>query len=65
MLSFDIPPLGITRPDTVTLQQRILSMSPQERKRRRINKLTLWYQKKNLGAGRKIKIYNKVVARME
>ncbi|AIC16668.1 hypothetical protein [Nitrososphaera viennensis] len=40
-------------------------MSPQERKRRRINKLTLWYQKKNLGAGRKIKIYNKVVARME
>jgi len=35
-------------------------MSPEERRRLGINRNTLWYMKKNILEGKKIKIYEKV-----
>lgn len=57
-LAFDVPTLAIKRNDTIDVQQRILSMTPSERKRLGINKSTLWYQKKKLAEGKKIKVYS-------
>jgi hypothetical protein len=34
-----------------------------ERKRLGINKLTLWYQRRNLAARKTIKVYNKVLSK--
>jgi CRISPR-associated protein Cas1 len=56
-INFDVPKLGIKRNDDVTLQEKILSMTPSERKKLGINKSTLWYMKKNLKSGSKIKVY--------
>ncbi|MEM3845762.1 MAG: CRISPR-associated endonuclease Cas1 [Candidatus Parvarchaeota archaeon] len=42
------------------LKDKILSMTPEERKAKKINKSTLWYQKKMLNEGKAIKVYDKV-----
>ena len=47
-LQFVIPALGIQRTDLLEIRQRILTMTPDERKGRGIRRSTLWYQKKNL-----------------
>jgi hypothetical protein len=56
----------IQRNDTLELQQRILAITPTERKRRGINKSTLWYQKKKkkLADGKKMKLYHKVLTKL-
>ena len=41
-----------------------LFISPEERKRLGINKSTLWYQKKNLIEGKKIKLYTNVLSKI-
>ena len=64
-LSFDVPLIANRRNDIVDLQQHILSMSPAERKRLGINKSTLWYQKKRLIEKKSIKIYGKVLSRLQ
>lgn len=64
-LSFDVPPLAIRRNDASELRQQILLMTSEERKKRGINKSTLWYQKKRLAEGKSIKIYGKVLSRLE
>jgi len=56
-----IPSMKIRRNDPIDLQQKILTMSPAERKRLGINKSTLWYEKKRLAEGKKIKVYRKVM----
>jgi hypothetical protein len=56
-----IPPLKIHRSDPLELQQKILAMSSDERKRLDINKSTLWYQWKHLNEGKRIQIYGKVL----
>lgn len=62
---FNIPAAKIQRNDPLELQQRILAMSPTERKKLGINKSTLWYQKKQLAKGRSINLYGKVLSRLE
>jgi len=47
------------------LRNKILSMSPEERKRLGINKSTLWYMKKNISSKDKIKIYDKILDRLK
>ena len=64
VLAFDIPTLVIKRNDAVEIQRHILAMTPSERKRRCINKSTLWYQKRNLEKGKRIKVYNGVLTKM-
>jgi hypothetical protein len=46
------------------LQQRILAMSPAERKGLGINESTLWYQNRKLAEGKKTRIYYKVLSKM-
>lgn len=46
-LDFDIPPVAIVRNDGLDLRRRILTMTPNERRRLKISKSSLWYQRKN------------------
>ncbi len=59
-ISFDIPFIKLSGYDTDSMREKILDITPEERKRLGINKSTLWYQKKHIREGRKIKIYRKV-----
>jgi CRISP-associated protein Cas1 len=63
-LQFSIPATSLQRTDPLELQQRILAMSSSERKRLKINKSTLWYQKKHLNEGKSIKVYSKVHSKL-
>jgi CRISPR-associated protein Cas1 len=63
-LHFDIPSIKVERNDSIDIQQEILAMTATERKRSGINKSTLWYQKRSLARGKRIKIYSKVLARI-
>jgi len=64
-IEFVIPKFEIVRDDTVSLREKILSMSPEERKRLGINKSTLWYMKKNLQSKDKVKIYDKILDKLK
>lgn len=61
---FEASLMKIDRNDHLVLREKISDMSPDERKALRINKSTLWYQKRNLASGKRIKIYAKVLAKM-
>jgi hypothetical protein len=63
-LDFDVPRLIIKRKDDLDIQQRILSMTPAERRIRGISKSGLWYQKKKQTEGRKIKVYDKTARKL-
>jgi CRISPR-associated protein Cas1 len=60
-MEFVVPKMEINRDDTILLRQKLLSMTPEQRKKLGINKSTLWYIKKNLQSKDKIKIYDKVL----
>lgn len=60
-----MPHVEINRDDNLLLREKILSMSPEERKKLGINKSTLWYLKKNVSSKDKIKIYDKVLQKMK
>lgn len=47
------------------MKDRILTMTPEERKAKKINKSTLWYQKKMLNQGKALKVYDKVRVKIE
>ena len=64
-LEIRVPPIKINRDDNLELRNKILSMSPEERKRLGINKSTLWYMKKNVKSKDKIKIYDKILEKLE
>lgn len=51
--------IKIEREDSLDIREKISKMSPEQRKKLRINKSTLWYMKKNLKSGKSIKIYDK------
>ena len=61
---FDIPKIRLNRNDDVQLREKILSMTPEERKLLGINKSTLWYIKKNLTEGKIPKIYEKIITKI-
>lgn len=62
---FDIPLVQIQRNDILQLRDRLESITPEERKRLRINKSTLWYMKRNLKNKKRFKIYNKSLAKIQ
>ncbi|KAF6246417.1 CRISPR-associated endonuclease Cas1 [Nitrosopumilus sp. b3] len=64
-LEIKIPPIKINRDDNLELRQKILSMSPEEGKKLGINKSTLWYMKKNVQSKDKMKIYDKILEKLE
>jgi len=62
---FEIPQIKIEREDTVDIKEKILKMSPEDRRKLGINKSTLWYMKKNLASGKNIKIYDKTFSKIK
>jgi CRISPR-associated protein Cas1 len=62
---FDIPKIIIQRNDDVQIREKILNMTPQQRKQYGINKSTLWYLKNNLTEGKKIVVYDKIKTKLE
>lgn len=59
-LKFTIPKVDLSRNDDFELREFILNMRPEERRKLRINRSTLWYMRQNLLKGKKIKVYDKV-----
>lgn len=63
-LQLNIPLAKIRRSDPLELRQKILAISPNERKALGINKSTLWYQQRKLAEGKKVKVYRKFMAKL-
>ena len=59
-----IPKMNLSRNDNLELREKILNMTPDERKKLGINKSTLWYMKKNLLKGKTPKIYEKILLKL-
>jgi CRISPR-associated protein Cas1 len=59
-MEFSIPSININRVDDLELRDALLNMTAEQRRQLGINRNTLWYIKKNLRGGKKIKIYDKV-----
>ena len=57
--------MKLNRNDELELRERILNMTPDERKKLGINKSTLWYIKKNLSEGKTPKIYEKNLLKIQ
>jgi CRISPR-associated protein Cas1 len=64
-MKFSIPTMNIAREDNIDIQNKILSINSEERKRLGINKSTLWYQQKYIKEGKKIKVYGKVMNKIK
>ncbi|MDH3312834.1 MAG: hypothetical protein OEM28_06765 [Nitrosopumilus sp.] len=47
------------------MKEKVLNMTPNERKKLGINKSTLWYMKKNLSEGKTPKIYEKILLKIQ
>ena len=62
---FVIPKIKLNRNDNVELREKILSMTPDERKELGINKSTLWHIQKNLSEGKTPKIYEKILLKIQ
>ncbi len=62
---FVIPKIRIERNDNLELREKILNMTPDERKNLGINKSTLWHIKKNLSEGKTLKIYQKILLKIQ
>ncbi|MDE2588664.1 MAG: CRISPR-associated endonuclease Cas1, partial [Patescibacteria group bacterium] len=56
-IDFKIPEFKIKNEDTLDFKGKILKMTPDERKRLGINKSTLWYMKKNIQEGKRVKFW--------
>jgi CRISPR-associated protein Cas1 len=61
-LQFSMPQAQLGRNDD--MGNFILNMTPEQRKKLGINKSTLWYIQKNLREGKKVKLYDKVRAKI-
>ena len=62
---FVIPKMRLNRNDDAEIREKILNMTPDERKKLGINKSTLWYIKKNLSEGKTPKIYEKILLKIQ
>ena len=63
-LRFDALELKIKREDNADIRNKVLSLTPQHRKRLGINKSTLWYIQKHIKEGKRIKVYGKVMGKI-
>lgn len=59
-LELNVPNIKLERNDDIEIKEKILNMTPQQRKKYDINKSTLWYMRKNITQKRRISIYSKV-----
>jgi len=63
-LQFNIPEFEIKRGDNTDIRNKVLSLTPEDRKRLGINKSTLWYMQKHVKEGKKVKIYKRVMGKI-
>lgn len=61
---FVIPKMNLSRNDNVELRNKILNMTPEERKLLGINKSTLFYVKNNIKKDKNIRFYRKVLEKL-
>ena len=64
-LRFAAPEFEIRREDNTDIRNKVLSLTPKDRKRLGINKSTLWYMQKHIKEGKKIKVYRKVMGKIK
>jgi CRISPR-associated protein Cas1 len=62
--NLNIPDLELNRIDDVDLRSRIMGMTIEERKRLGIRRNTLFYMKKNIAEGKRIKVYKKIIEKL-
>lgn len=62
---FTIPDIEIKRNDDSNIRNKIAFIDPEERKKLKINRSTLWYQQRKIKEGKPIKVYNKTKVRIE
>ncbi len=63
-LQFSVPSVQLKWDDDNATRDFILNMTPEQQKELGINKSTLWYIQNNLREGKKVKIYDKVKAKI-
>ena len=63
-LQFKVPEFKIKREDNTDIRSKVLSLTPQDRKKLGINKSTLWYMQKHIKEGKRIKVYGKVMGKI-
>ena len=64
-IDFVVPKLQINRKDTIDLREKILALTPEDRKKLGINKSTLWYIQKRLATTKKTKLYDKIFSKLQ
>ena len=64
-LQFNVPEFKIKREDSTYIRNKVLSLTPEDRKRLGINKSTLWYMQKHIKEGKRIKVYGKVMGKIK
>jgi CRISPR-associated protein Cas1 len=62
---FVIPKIKLNRNDNLELREKILKMTPEDMKKLRINKSTLWYVRKKLSEGKTPKIYENILLKLQ
>lgn len=60
VLDFEIPEIKPYRNDDIELRNRIMAITPEDRKKLKINKSTLWYRQKKIKENKTLKVYNGV-----
>ena len=63
-LQFNVPELKIKREDNTDIRNKVLRLIPEDHKRLGINKSTLWYMQKHIKEDKRIKIYGKVMGKI-
>ena len=63
-LQFKVPEFKIKRDDNINIRNKVLSLTPEDRKKLGINKSTMWYIQEYIKEGKKIKVYNKVLKKL-
>jgi CRISPR-associated protein Cas1 len=64
-LQFNIPEFKIKREYNTDIHSKVLSLTPEDRKKLGINKSTLWYMQKHVKEGKRIKVYGKVMGKIK
>jgi CRISPR-associated protein Cas1 len=63
-IKFNMPKLEIRRLDDIELRNKILNMTSEERNKLGLRRNTYFYMAKNIRAGKRIKIYDKVMSKI-
>lgn len=63
-LKYEIPMTKIDRNDEIDIQDKLVKMTSIERRKLGINRSTLWYIQKHINEGKKIELYEKVMAKV-